>query len=190
MYTVKTIKEILSENIKELEGYKLCYIDEISETYSDWDEDSKKIISSPGFTWDNKEITNRLRLKDYPNPDYIKGEQELYAFFTPLELEEQWGDDWNDAPYDCNAGVPYDHGDDHTKKVNIIQIPFWISTENNYVRYPLDYGFNTPFCVEDINLGAVPWIFIKSTGRGNDRNIVNAGCNPIEFCSIVNKWKS
>lgn len=29
------------------------------------------------------------------------------AFFTTRSLADQWGDDWNDAPYDCNAGWPY-----------------------------------------------------------------------------------
>ena len=46
---------------------------------------------------------------DFPNPDYIPGDQTLLAYFTPLALEDQWGDDWDDAPYDCNAGSPYDH---------------------------------------------------------------------------------
>lgn len=29
------------------------------------------------------------------------------AWFTTRALGEQWGDDWNDVPYDCNAGDPY-----------------------------------------------------------------------------------
>jgi hypothetical protein len=29
------------------------------------------------------------------------------AYFTSLELDDQWGDDWDDAPYECNAGRPY-----------------------------------------------------------------------------------
>jgi hypothetical protein len=46
---------------------------------------------------------------------YISGEhgyhkddsQNWTAFFTTKPLSEQWGDDWNDAPYECNAGWPY-----------------------------------------------------------------------------------
>ena len=30
-----------------------------------------------------------------------------WAWFTTCQLDRQWGDDWNDAPYDCNAGYPY-----------------------------------------------------------------------------------
>ena len=28
-------------------------------------------------------------------------------YFTNKELSEQWGDDWNDHPYEHNAGEPY-----------------------------------------------------------------------------------
>ena len=30
-----------------------------------------------------------------------------WAYFTTRPLEKQWGDDWNDAPYEHNAGTPY-----------------------------------------------------------------------------------
>jgi len=30
-----------------------------------------------------------------------------WAWFTSLPVEEQWGDDWDDAPYQHNAGRPY-----------------------------------------------------------------------------------
>lgn len=28
------------------------------------------------------------------------------AYFTTQKLEDQWGDDWDDAPYEHNAGIP------------------------------------------------------------------------------------
>jgi hypothetical protein len=34
---------------------------------------------------------------------YIDGQK---AWFTD-NFEKQWGDDWNDKPYECNAGEPY-----------------------------------------------------------------------------------
>lgn len=36
---------------------------------------------------------------------YVKGS---FAYFTTQELSKQWGDDWNDAPYEHNAGEPYE----------------------------------------------------------------------------------
>ena len=35
---------------------------------------------------------------------YVEGQK---AYFTS-NFEKQWGDDWNDRPYECNAGEPYD----------------------------------------------------------------------------------
>jgi hypothetical protein len=35
---------------------------------------------------------------------YVSGS---FAWFTTQELSKQWGDDWNDAPYEHNAGSPY-----------------------------------------------------------------------------------
>jgi hypothetical protein len=35
---------------------------------------------------------------------YVEG---FWAFFTTRPLAEQWGDDWDDAPYEHNAGRPY-----------------------------------------------------------------------------------
>ena len=35
---------------------------------------------------------------------YVEGQK---AWFTD-NFEKQWGDDWNDKPYECNAGEPYD----------------------------------------------------------------------------------
>jgi hypothetical protein len=35
---------------------------------------------------------------------YVKGN---WAYFTSRPLSEQTGDDWNDAPYEHNAGTPY-----------------------------------------------------------------------------------
>jgi len=29
-----------------------------------------------------------------------------FAYFTP-DLNDEWGDDWDDSPYGCNAGFPY-----------------------------------------------------------------------------------
>lgn len=36
---------------------------------------------------------------------YVDGQK---AWFTD-NFEKQWGDDWNDKPYECNAEEPYDH---------------------------------------------------------------------------------
>ena len=40
--------------------------------------------------------------------EYFDAPMTLY--FTELEdVTEQWGDDWDDAPYEHNAGTPYEN---------------------------------------------------------------------------------
>jgi hypothetical protein len=159
---------LLKENYWE---YKLCYIEEISETIFDYDERSKKYMSRPGFSMKeemdkyNYHSPNLITI-EIPNPEYIEGESTHYAYFTPIDFSEQWGDDWDDAPYEHNAGRPYDHGSNHRDEVEIIMIPFGIKNETAWIKFPDYYGCgNSPFSVDEINLGAVPWIFAKGKRR-------------------------
>ena len=39
----------------------------------------------------------------------------MILYFTD-NFDKQWGDDWNDAPLDCNAGIPYDDVIDETEE--------------------------------------------------------------------------
>lgn len=210
MYKVVTQEEL--KNTTEFTDYKLCYIDEIPETYSDWTEESKKLMESEEYkkwkqeydafrdkmvkehgiysynpTTDNP-YWNRLTMEELPNPEREHGR--FYAYFTPLDLKEQWGDDWNDAPYDCNAGIPYDEITLETeekdglrfatkrKEYTIIMVPFDVSY--NCV-FPSEYGYNTPFSVQDINNTAVAWMY-------NGESVIHAGVNPYEFVERVKKF--
>ena len=200
---------------EEYKNYKLCYIDEIPKTVWDYTPDAKAYqeteewkeqirlrdekfhreghMSSddPEFSyWANPILRRGSECDDYPNPEYIKGEQELYAYFTPLPLDEQWGDDWNDAPYDCNAGDPYDDVIDEVEEkdglkfvtksheITIVRIPFVIKSYN--ASLPKDYGYNTPFCIQSINHGAVAWIYDYNSTNGKYVT-VGAGDTPEEF---------
>lgn len=51
-----------------------------------------------------------MKLKEIKDIDKYKlcHVERNFAYFTRLPLDEQWGDDWNDAPYEHNAGTPYD----------------------------------------------------------------------------------
>jgi hypothetical protein len=70
------------------------------------------------------------------------------AYFTPLSLEEQTGDDWNDRPYQCNAGIPY--GDD-------IEIVCFDSCRSE------PHYNDGLFSVEDINLQKKrPWLYAQN----------------------------
>ena len=72
-----------------------------------------------------------------------------FMYFTTQPLAVQWGDDWNDAPYEYNAGTPYETAD-------------WTITRVAYegpFEQPCTYeGPNSPWSVEQINKGEVPWL--------------------------------
>ena len=192
------------EDSLKYDKLKLCYIDEINETYWDLTPEAKAyretekykeqtrlmheklrrqgFLSSndPEFGWDANPILSRgCESKDYPNPDYIPGKQEYYAYFTPIDIDKQWGDDWDDAPYEYNAEPPYDdyYEGDTRVEIDIVRVPFNVYHDGWHVRFPKDWGgSNSLFCIKDINAGAVAWIF-----DGSSTTAICAGCNPEEF---------
>ncbi len=88
------------------------------------------------------------------------------AFFTTRAVEEQWGDDWDDAPYEHNAGRPYHHWVEAAG-------PHWeiaaLRFRSTFLA-PRDVsgGLNSPYAVAGINVGEVPWLTPDpiSSGRG------------------------
>lgn len=69
------------------------------------------------------------------------------AYFTSLPLSEQWGDDWDDAPYEHNSGEPYEDG-------LILKVHF---PDEEFLEP--SYGHvNSPYSVKDINNKKVPWL--------------------------------
>jgi hypothetical protein len=204
MYKTITLSEAAS---KEYDNYKLCYVDEINKTYSDWTPETLEYMKSDEYR-EYEEERERIRretpsghpipwcdnpqleLQDYPNPDYVRGKQEFYAYFTPIELKDQWGDDWDDAPYEHNAGKPYDDIYEESNRIEygILQVPFYVGRYGWGVRFPEDWGQygNSPFCVRDVNSGAVAWIFASGPQRKEISGIaVHAGINPREFVEKV-----
>ena len=98
MYTrVNDISEI---DLEKYGSFRLCYIDDIEQEVYNPDYDPDDFRSYRMSPW-------------IPNPEYVEGKKEKWAFFTPM-FERQWGDDWNDAPYEHNAGYPYDDYRDET----------------------------------------------------------------------------
>ena len=95
-------------------------------------------------------------------------------YFTD-NFKNQWGDDWNDRPYEHNAEPPYDrkdYGDEYDDKwhdkhgsgnIRIIAFDFY---DGYYIKQPKDgrYNGNSPYSVEDINNGACPWLWSEEAG--------------------------
>jgi hypothetical protein len=102
---------------------------------------------------------------------YIK---DCWAFFTTKPLSEQWGDDWNDAPYEHNAGIPYQDTPGQITK---------LAWEAN-LDQPCDGRYNSPWSVEQINAGAVAWL--RSPGYIDGAKIVIPAGTPLsQFKSLI-----
>lgn len=163
----------------KLANYKLCYIDSMEETIWEYDESSKKLVNSKNFNWERD--GGWLRYVELPNPEFIPGESTHYAYFTPISLDKQWGDDWDDSPYEYNAGPPYDdyyNDKGEREEITLYKIKFGIKSDD--CNEPSYYGFggNSPFCVKDINQGAIAWLFDSNGKRGV---AIYAGDSPMIF---------
>lgn len=71
-----------------------------------------------------------------------------YVYFTNLSLDKQWGDDWNDTPYEHNAGAPYKwHVVDGERIENDV---FDVMVAGGF-EAPESYVSNSEYSVEEIN---------------------------------------
>ena len=111
---------------------------------------------------------------------YIDGHK---AYFTS-NFEKQWGDDWNDRPYESNAGEPYEHYFEENVEYPIELESLYFETHDWNEQKPCDMG---RFSVQDINRGAVAWVI-------TDKFCIHAGTTLKDFIDIVIKnggtiWK-
>ena len=108
--------------------------------------------------------------------------ESIILYFTALDdVTKQWGDDWDDAPYEHNAGTPYEY--DYSQPEQGVENGRGIYPEIGIFKMIVDGGYNiltprtnqlnSPYSVEDINRGVVPWLTIVDK---NDKAIfVKAG---------------
>jgi len=113
---------------------------------------------------------------------YVDGQK---AWFTD-SFEKQWGDDWNDKPYECNAEEPYDHWYEEIphnppvykkeyKEHKIELKTLYFETHDWAEQKPCDMG---RFSVEDINKGTIAWVH-------TDKFNILAGTEIEEFIKII-----
>ena len=74
----------------------------------------------------------------------------LYKLYFTDNFDNQWGDDWNDRPADCNAEPPYDDDSDIVT----------IYAEFNWLATDIIFGGKT-YSVEDMNKTGIPWLIYK-----------------------------
>lgn len=75
------------------------------------------------------------------------------AYFYKGDIKDVWGDDWNDAPYEHNAGLPYMENEE-----DWIIVP--VNTEFVEELCQYERKINSTYSVEYINTGAVPWMIL------------------------------
>lgn len=118
---------------------------------------------------------------------YVDDERSC-AYFTEKEVTEQWGDDWDDAPYEHNAGDPYQYDYDQPEqgvengrgiypKISIKKVFFELPT---FYKVPRSGYLNSPYSVEEINKGVIAWIW-------NDDFAMFAGTTMNEFINTIEK---
>ena len=104
-----------------------------------------------------------------------------WAWFTTLDVAEQWGDDWNDAPYECNAGNPYSwnetRGARGEKPWDLKKIAF-----EGPFDTPSSWG-SSRWSVQDINTGTIAWLWTDDDPHVN----IFAGTTLPEFIELVLK---
>ena len=127
------------------------------------------------------------------NEDYQDNMMTLY--FTELQdISKQWGDDWGDRPYEHNAGTPYEYDYDAPEqgvengkgiypKIDI----FKVVIDSYNIITPRHGHLNSPYSVEDINKGVIPWLTI--TTRDDKVIFIQAGTSLKEVMGIFNEHK-
>ena len=106
-----------------------------------------------------------------------------WAYFTTATLAQQWGDDWNDAPYEHNAGRPYEWRE-YMRERGIE--PYEVSQVawEAPMQTPRDGHLNSPYSVEQINAGAAPWLATDEWHDG-DPIAIPAGTPLSLFTTLV-----
>lgn len=100
---------------------------------------------------------------------YIEGS---FAYFTTQDIDKQWGDDWDDAPYEHKAGTPYTPhiryfaadrqekipeywNEDGSPKWEIMKIAFYCPSSATPAETA---GSNSRYSVQMINNKLIPWL--------------------------------
>lgn len=117
-----------------------------------------------------------------PRLCFVKGS---WAYFTTRPIDQQNGDDWDDAPYEHNAGEPYgfsEHDAKQGKEPWTITIVAW----RGPLEQPCSNFCNSPWSVDQINAGVVAWL-ATSTWHTGPKVAIHAGVTIDEFRRLIRK---
>lgn len=100
--------------------------------------------------------------------------EDNFAYFTN-NLKDQWGDDWDDKPYEHNAGPPYENDE-----FKITKLAFQSELETPAERS----GLNSLYSVQDINAKKTPWLSGETYNPIKSIEIY-AGTTVEEFIDVI-----
>ena len=111
---------------------------------------------------------------------YIEPRENHVAWFTTAPLTEQWGDDWDDEVYEHNSENPYAWDESRG-------LPPYTLTRVVFLGWDAiapHHGYqNSPWSVQQINAGAVPWL--RSYAGTETPVVIPAGTTLSEFKWLV-----
>jgi len=167
MYTYKKKSDLTAIDYDIYRNYKLCMVE-----YYNYETDEDRYIDKGFFTLNDKEQ---------------ECGQYLYLYFTSLDLKKQWGDDWDDVPYEFNAGHPYDHDENQNEiEILVIMVPK-DGVSNPELPNDMFYGpGGTCISMAQVNSKCCAWIYIFGSDKKCDGISILAGDNPSE---VIRKLK-
>lgn len=110
-----------------------------------------------------KESYDWVKREDYPNPDYVPGRKERYAYFSP-NFSYQWGDDWGDTMDESSEPLT----DPQNGIDNILVVPYAIPYEETIFNncgsiedptFTYDSS-RSHLCPMIVNRCEMPWITV------------------------------
>ena len=117
----------------------------------------------------------------------------MQAYFTLLPLSEQNGDDWDDAPYETNASVPYDahYVDGVLTETNILVVHFTSPAHytKGCIETPSDFLYGTSVSVNMMNAGMIAWLFIHGENGFDDGIAIYAGETLLSFAEKIEEYE-
>jgi hypothetical protein len=123
-------------------------------------------------TWNTSTTTWTEQIPGIPKyrePKLVYIDPDLPVAYFSL-ASSPWGDDWDDVPYEHNAGKPYDWS------VRVVYLDTDLIT-------PRDNTVNSDYSVEMINKGAIAWL--RSPSYAKHKVVISAGVTITQFVEKI-----
>lgn len=111
--------------------------------------------------------------------------KDQWAWFTSAPLAQQWGDDWNDRPYEHNAGNPYPWNPTMALRDIHPYVLCKVAYDGALYTPADDAVLNSLYSVEEINAQMMPWLRSRSWRSDEDVVQIWAGTPYDEFLRLV-----